>query len=82
VVSQGAASRVRLALAAPGSVRLEAGADGALSLFYAVAGRPDEQAGPSEFPVRAGTSVYLSLAAPDAAATISLPAGLTRLCGS
>jgi hypothetical protein len=82
VVSQGAASRVRLALAAPGSVRVEAGADGPLSLFYAVAGRPGEQAGPSEFPVRAGTPVYLSLAAPDAAATISLPAGLTRLCGS
>ncbi|MDB5068290.1 MAG: hypothetical protein JWM18_4724 [Chloroflexi bacterium] len=82
VVSQGAASRVRLTLGAPGSVRVQPGADGRVSLLYAVGGRPDEQAGPGEFPVHAGQAVYLSLAAPDAAPTLSLPPGLTRLCGA
>ena len=74
-------SQLRLIFSSPGSVAITAGGSGSVGVQLAPAANPLDLTGVNSFAVSGGSTVYLNVTAAGTSPLISLPPGVTTVCG-
>lgn len=82
VISYSTSSTITLAFPSPGWVTITPGGNGSLGVSLATLADPSATTAPRTFPVVAGLTVHLQLAAGALTVVVSLPPGPSRLCGA